>query len=122
MIERSVGAVCSFEDGGKRVVVVDGMEVGVFYVGGVFYAWRNVCPHQGGPVCQGRIFKKVIEVVDSERKVYGRSYDESVLHIVCPWHGGEFDIRTGYHAGTNKLALNPIQTIVRNGEVFLRVD
>ncbi|HEV2961347.1 MAG TPA: hypothetical protein VG649_05925 [Candidatus Angelobacter sp.] len=43
-------------------------------------------------------------------------------HIVCPWHGGEFDIRTGYHAGTNTLALDPIETVVRHGEVFVCVD
>ena len=122
MTEHMVGAAEAFKDGDKRVFVINGIEIGVFQLGGVFYAWRNLCPHQGGPVCQGRIFKRVIEKVDSERKVHGRSYDENIRHIVCPWHGGEFDIRTGYHAGTNTLALDPIETIVRDGEVFLRVD
>lgn len=103
-------------------MVVSGIEIGVFQLGGAFYAWRNVCPHQGGPVCQGRIFKRVVENVDADGKVHGRRYDENVRHIVCPWHGGEFDIRTGYHAGTSTLALDPIETVVRHGEVFVCVD
>jgi nitrite reductase (NADH) small subunit len=122
MLEHRVGSVCSFKDGDKLLVIVGGVEIGVFHLGGAFYAWRNVCPHRGGPVCQGRIFKRVIAEIDAECKVHGRRYDETVRHIVCPWHGAEFNIRTGYHAGTNTLALDPIQTIVRDGELFLRVD
>jgi len=122
MSEHLVGPIGAFKDGDKRVFVINGIEIGVFQLGGVFYAWRNICPHQGGPVCQGRIFKRVIENVNSDREIHGRSYDENVCHIVCPWHGGEFNIRTGHHAGTNILALDAIQTIIRDGEVFLRVN
>jgi nitrite reductase (NADH) small subunit len=122
MTEHRVGSILDFKDGDKRLIAIGGIEIGVFQLGGTFYAWRNRCPHQGGPVCQGRIFKRVIENVDADGRVNGRAYDEYTRHIVCPWHGGEFDIRTGYHAGTNSLALVPIQTIVRDGEVFLRVD
>jgi nitrite reductase/ring-hydroxylating ferredoxin subunit len=31
------------------------IEVGVFNVGGRFFAYRNVCPHAGAPVCEGKI-------------------------------------------------------------------
>jgi nitrite reductase (NADH) small subunit len=122
MAEHPIGHVSDFKDGDKKVFIVDGIEVGIFQLGGTFYAWRNICPHQGGPVCQGRIFRRVVQDVDAEGKVHGRRYNENIRHIVCPWHGGEFDIRSGYHAGTNSLALNSIQTTIRNGEVFLRVD
>lgn len=122
MIEHRLGSVSDFKDGDKRLVAIGGVEIGVFQLGDAFYAWRNVCPHQGGPVCQGRIFKRVIENIDADRKVHGRRYDEDVRHIVCPWHGGEFDIRTGRHAGTDTLRLVPVETVVSGGEVFLRVD
>ena len=120
--ERLIATVSEFSDGDKRLVAIDGVEIGVFRLGDAFFAWRNVCPHQGGPVCQGRIFKRVIEKVDAEGKVHDRSYDEHARHIVCPWHGGEFDIRTGHHAGTNQLALHPVEATVREGRVYLRVE
>lgn len=122
MTEHSVGFVLEFKDGDKRLLSISGIEIGLFHLGGAFYAWRNKCPHQGGPVCQGRMFKRVIEDVGADGTVNGRRYDEQARHIVCPWHGSEFDIRTGYHAGTTTLALDPIETIVRDGEVFIRVD
>lgn len=122
MAEYKVASVSDFEDGSKLLVSVGGTEIGIFRLGDAFYAWRNVCPHQGGPVCQGRIFKRVIENIDADRKLHGLLYDETVRHIVCPWHGAEFDIRTGRHAGTKRLALDPIEAVVRNGEIVLHVD
>jgi nitrite reductase/ring-hydroxylating ferredoxin subunit len=41
-------------DGERKIVIDDKVEIGVFRIDGAFYAWRNDCPHQGGPVCQGR--------------------------------------------------------------------
>ena len=41
----------------------DGVEVGVFKVDGQFVAWHNVCPHREGPVCQGRIYQRVVEPI-----------------------------------------------------------
>ncbi len=122
MAENRIALVSDFKDGDKRLVVINGVEIGVFRLDGAFYAWRNVCPHQGGPVCQGRIFRRVIESISADRSVHGRCYDEDVSHIVCPWHGAEFDIRTGRHAGTNTLTLYPVKTIIRDGEVFLSVN
>ena len=49
------------EDQGKTVVEIDGLQIGVFRLGDDFFAYKNLCPHQGGPVCQGRIYQKVVE-------------------------------------------------------------
>ena len=43
-------------------------------IGGVLAAIDDVCPHRGGPLGDG-----VIEGT----------------HIVCPWHGWEYDLETG---------------------------
>ena len=122
MTEHLVGKVDEFADGDKELLSVDGIEIGVFRLGSDFHAWRNVCPHQGGPVCQGRIFKRVIDNVGPDQQLHGRDYDESQLHIVCPWHGAEFNIRTGAHAGIPELTLDPVEIVVRDEEVFVRVD
>ena len=39
--------------GERKLVRVGGRSIGVFNVGGEYYALRNRCPHQGGPLCEG---------------------------------------------------------------------
>lgn len=116
--------VDEIEDKGKTVVEVDDLQVGVFRLGDEFFAWKNVCPHQGGPVCQGRIYSKVVEVLDADMKSRGRDYDQSATHIVCPWHGLEFDVRTGSFAGAAKvdvMSLDGFPIQVQDGEVYVVV-
>jgi nitrite reductase/ring-hydroxylating ferredoxin subunit len=122
MAEHELGRADEFEEGSKRLVSFSGVDIGVFRLDGQFYAWQNVCPHQGGPVCQGRIFKRVVDNLGPDKQHHGRAYDDGELHIVCPWHGGEFNIRTGRHAGIPDLRLNPIEVEIRNGKVVVRVE
>ncbi len=63
MPEFSAGKVTDYADGDRKVVDCGESEVGVFKVDGEFYAWHNRCAHRAGPVCQGRIMKRVIEPV-----------------------------------------------------------
>lgn len=121
MTEHEIGAVGDFEEGAKKLLSLGGVDIGVFRLDGNFHAWRNACPHQGGPVCQGRIFKRVIDDIDADKQVHGRTYDDTQLHIVCPWHGAEFNIRTGQHAGIPDLRLSAIEIVVRDEKVFARV-
>ena len=116
-----VGAVDEFGDRTKRGVFVGEEEIGVFRLGDEFFAWRNICPHQGGPVCQGRLYQLVRENLDADMKSHGRIYDNEKLNIVCPWHGLEFDIRTGQHPGTSDLALEPAMVQIEAGEVYVLI-
>ncbi|MEM8974920.1 MAG: Rieske 2Fe-2S domain-containing protein [Pseudomonadota bacterium] len=122
MAEHEIASVDDFNNNPKQLLTINGIDVGVFRVDGEFYAWRNVCPHQGGPVCQGRIFKRVVDDIDAEMQVHGRRYNDAQVHIVCPWHGAEFNIRTGAHAGIPELKLTPIDVFARDGKVYLRDD
>ena len=38
-------------DGDRRIVTAGRHEIGVFFSGGSFYAYSNLCIHQGGPAC-----------------------------------------------------------------------
>ncbi len=58
MAEVIVAKTSDFDDPGRKVFDVDGMEVGVFKLGGEFYAWENRCPHLDGPACQAGSFPK----------------------------------------------------------------
>ena len=60
MAEMLVAKVSEFEDPGRKVFDLGGMEVGVFKLGGEFYAWENRCPHYDGPACQGRIVAELM--------------------------------------------------------------
>ena len=119
MREIVLGPVASFADPGRKVVDIDGIEVGVFHLKGRFTAYENLCPHQGGPVCQGKILPRVEEHVDADRRSRGMSFSKTQTNIVCPWHGYEFDIATGRHQGNARLRLRGLDVRVADGEVIL---
>ena len=116
-----VGTVSEFEEGTKKVFNLGETEVGVFRLGEKFYAWNNICPHQGGPVCQGRLYPRVHENLDENKNSHGRLYDENNINIVCPWHGLEFDVRTGKHPGNEEIALDPLPVQIEGGEIYVIV-
>lgn len=69
---------------------VNGRQVGLFNLGGEYYALLNRCPHQSAELCRGRI----THLVQSKRAGEFRVSRDGEF-IKCPWHGWEFDIRTG---------------------------
>ncbi|MGA3294985.1 MAG: Rieske (2Fe-2S) protein [Candidatus Acidiferrales bacterium] len=100
-----VGASERVPEGGRLVVDVGEKTIGIFRVEGKLYAWENTCAHQGGPVCQGKIIPGVTEIIDEGGESHGFAFDESSLRIVCPWHGFEYDIKTGAHPGRRAAQL-----------------
>ena len=66
--------------GEARLLTVDGQEVALFNVGGVFYAVGNRCPHRSGPLVKGR----VEEVPETGAPA-----------IRCPIHGWLFELKSG---------------------------
>src|SRR5258705_13263236 len=76
-----VGRIEEFTEGSRKVVSCDATEIGVFKIDGEFVAWYNQCSHRQGPVCQGRIYKRVIEPVDAEQRTRMLAFDENETHI-----------------------------------------
>jgi nitrite reductase/ring-hydroxylating ferredoxin subunit len=121
-MEIHVGSVTSFADPGHKVVACGSVEVGVFRLEGKFTAFENVCPHLQGPVCQGKLVPLTLEDMDVKTKQSeGRVFSKDHLNIVCPWHGYEFDIRTGRHCTNSRIRLRSISVSVRDGEVFIEI-
>ena len=114
-----VGPADGFADGERRVVVCGDREVGVFRIGGGFHGWHNHCPHRGGPVCQGRIMKRVVEPLEADGGTRLLQFDGDETHIICPWHGWEFSITTGEHPGLQRARLRKVDIEVRDGEVYV---
>ena len=70
-------AVAKLDDvppGQSKVVTVDNRTIALFNVDGKIYAIHNLCPHEGGPLGEGRVKGFVVS---------------------CPWHDLAFDIRNG---------------------------
>ena len=76
--------------GTVKIVTVRGREIGIFNVDGTYYALANRCPHAGGPLCQGVVGPLVRSSGPGD---YRLTREREFLR--CPWHGWEFDIRTG---------------------------
>jgi nitrite reductase/ring-hydroxylating ferredoxin subunit len=85
-----VGRVSDLPVGGRLLVEVGGRPVGVFNIDGRYYGLINRCPHKGAEMCRGNI----VAWLSSDRP--GEfTYDPDTKMIMCPWHGWEFDVRTG---------------------------
>ncbi len=115
MAEIFIGHVADFNDGDRRIVEQDGMEIGVYRWRGGFYAYRNHCFHQGGPVCEGMLVGKVEDIIATDRTHLGQRFNDDDPHIVCPWHGWEFRLLTGECAPNLKLRLQRF-TVVERGD------
>ena len=97
---------CAAEDlgpGERRIVEVAGRSIGLFNVGGRVYALHNGCPHNGGPLCEGRVGGTTLPV---RGRVFAYGREEEVLR--CAWHGWEFDIATGRALATLPSGRAPI--------------
>jgi nitrite reductase/ring-hydroxylating ferredoxin subunit len=121
MPEVFVGKAADFEDRGRRIVAFGDHEIGVFRVDGAFYAYENYCVHQGGPICQGKLLGRVEEVLADDKTSKGFKFAENGLNVVCPWHGYEYDIRTGRHAGDRNVRLRSYEVKVQGPDVFVVV-
>jgi nitrite reductase (NADH) small subunit len=106
-------------EGGRKVVVANGQVIGLFRIDDRIIAWRNSCPHRGGPVCQGGFFNKVEEETAPDGTTGLLRFHPSDVHLVCPWHGYEYDLRTGVNPNQPALRLSAVETRTRDGNVFL---
>jgi 3-phenylpropionate/trans-cinnamate dioxygenase ferredoxin subunit len=85
-----VGKVSDFANGDRKIIEVNGKSIGVFRIDDRFYALRNRCPHQFGPLCMGTLAPRVISGEPGDVRL-----DSGPPLLACPWHGWEYDIATG---------------------------
>ena len=71
---QKVAQIEELPPGKSKIVKVNNRPIALFNIDGTFYAIHNSCPHEGGPLIEGRLKGYV---------------------IACPWHDLAFDIRNG---------------------------
>jgi 3-phenylpropionate/trans-cinnamate dioxygenase ferredoxin subunit len=112
MSAHPVARVDEIPPGACRIVEVAGRSIGVFNLGGEFFALRNRCPHQGGPLCEGQRLGAISAAAPGD---YEHSRPGEMVR--CPWHAWEFDIRTGqswFDPQRTRVKAYPVE--VRTGE------
>ena len=87
-------------NGEAKEFELDDKVICVANVNGTITAMDNICLHMGGPLGQG--------FIEGDK-------------IVCPWHGWEYDLKTGALGDDpkSKLALYPVK--VEHGEVLIEI-
>ncbi len=95
---QSVARVEDIPQGQVKVVSLNQKAIAVFNVGGTFYAISNICPHEGGPLNEGRVKGHV---------------------VACPWHDLAFDIRNGQGTDGGGYCVGSYEVRIENGEVLV---
>ena len=114
-----VSKLNDFENGRCRIVKEGELEIGVYRRGANFYAYENLCSHQGGPACEGITMHKVEEIIRPDRTYAGQRFNMDQEHIVCPWHGYEYDMKTGECVSDRKLKLRKYKVVEKGDEVYV---
>ena len=109
----------ALKPGDRKVVQVDGVPVLVLNVDGEFYALENTCCHQGGPVGQGKVMPRLEASFVGAGERVAETFSEVDWTISCPWHGWEYDLRTGAHCGDADVSLQTFAVIEEDGELFV---
>jgi len=116
--EYSIAPVSEFPPNTHRVVKVGRREIGVFNVDGVFYALPNLCTHQLGPLCTGKVSGTVICTRETQWKLQWGMDNEIVT---CPWHGLEYHIKSGTCLAFPEIRLRTYEIWVEDDQVKVRL-
>ena len=119
MAEQFVGKASEFKDGDRQIVRIGEQEIGIFRHEGEFYAYSNFCLHQGGPACEGLTIARVEERLREDKTSMGLFFSEKDMNFVCPWHGYEYDMKTGECISDRKLKLKNYQVVTKGDDVYV---
>jgi 3-phenylpropionate/trans-cinnamate dioxygenase ferredoxin subunit len=90
MTRHVVASTSEIPPGGNKVVQIGGREIVVWHISGEYFALLNRCPHEGAPLAKA-VCVAVLHAPEPGRFVRTRVGEM----LRCPWHGWEFDVRTG---------------------------
>ncbi|HJN67058.1 MAG: Rieske 2Fe-2S domain-containing protein [Pirellulales bacterium] len=79
--------------------VIGDRVIALFNVDGTFHALDGICPHQCGPLGKGQLADCV---------------------VTCPWHGWQFDVRTGAYVLSDTVKQPHYDVRVEGETVLIR--
>ena len=90
MTRHVIAPVDELPPGTRKFLTIGERPIAVFNIKGEFFGLLNRCPHQGAALCEGPLIGLAQSSNPGEIE-----YTRLGEIIRCPWHGWEFDIRTG---------------------------
>src|SRR4028118_1939753 len=102
--------------GKPKLVRLKGKDIGLFYADGNYFAVLNQCPHQGAPICLGKVTGMVTS--DGPGKM---SYNHERQVLRCPWHHWEFDLASGKALAPIKQRLKIYPVMLRDSDILVDV-
>ncbi len=110
--------MADFEHAVPRIFEVGDREIGVVRWGDRFFALRNHCPDQGGPLCAG-VVRRPLSAELAQDHVELTVDEEQPPVIACPWHHYEFDLDSGHEIRGGRRAIT-YRVDVEGGHVYIR--
>jgi nitrite reductase/ring-hydroxylating ferredoxin subunit len=90
MLRHVIARAADLPPGSRKVVHLGERDIVVFNIKGELFALSDKCPHKGANLSRGALTGVV-----SSREPGTYAYTRSGEILRCPWHGWEFDVRTG---------------------------
>lgn len=107
-----VATVEEIPEGQRKIVQVGKLSIGIFNIRGEYHALLNYCPHLGAELCKG-----LVSGTTMESQVYEFIYGKDQEIIRCPWHGWEFDIKTGCSLFDEKVKTKRYDIVIEDGQI-----
>ena len=117
--EYVVGDISEFPEGNHRVVKVGRREIGVFNIRGKFYGLPNVCPHQTGPLCEGKATTGTLVARKEDDWKFRWDYEGEI--VACPWHGLEYHLPTVRCLAFTNIKVRRYEVVAEEGKVKVRL-
>ena len=87
--------------GQAAAFTVEGQRIALFNVDGTYYAIADICTHVGGPLSEGNV---------------------QGTKVTCPWHGADFDLKTGAVLGPPaKEGVSSYKVVVEGDDIKVEV-
>ena len=113
-----LGPVAAFADGDAKRLEVEGRGLVVVRRGDLFFALRDICPHQGARLSDGHVAGRVPECSPGDEPTLDREGEI----LVCPWHGWQFDLCSGRSlVDPEKFRVRSYPVRVEAGRVLLEL-
>ncbi len=96
-----IAPAADLPNGERLFVEIEGKSLVIFNIAGQYFSIADICSHDDGPVGEG---------------------DLEGFNVVCPRHGGEFDVRDGKAVQLPAVVDIPAYPVqVRDGTIFVGI-
>lgn len=119
-MEKRLHDICDADEvapGAMRRCSVDGLDVVLMRdEDGEFFALRNLCAHMGASLSDGVFQAKMTR----GEEIGDYRISDVDLIVRCPWHGYEFDVRSGRCPGDpDRIRVKTFPVTVQDGRVLI---